>query len=199
MNVEGMTAAQLANMSMEQFNRLTMREAEQALTILNRAVTKSLRRAEKAGIGESPAIKALNESGGKIKTRGHDSLNAAKAEIKRASNFMNAKTRTVTGAKAHHKQVREWFELPKSATKEEINALDDAAQEIFKRLPADIAKSINISSTELIKDIFKRLQAGEDPKAIEDGIRNQYERIQAEEAAETARYERAFYNTSTLE
>ena len=202
MDVKGMTAGELANMTLEQFDRLNLRQAQDALTILNKAVNKSIKRAEDAGkvATQAPAYKALMEGGGKIRTRGYSGssgLNLAKAEIKRASDYLNMSTRTVRGAKAHHRQAAKYFGLPKTSTPEQVSEISKQIDSIMEEFPAEFANIIGQSYQMITKQISERLQKGNTPEEISDALQSQYERIKSGEIDMTQNYEKQLWTSFT--
>lgn len=202
MNVKGMTAGELSKMTLEQFENLNLKQAQEALTILNKAVTKSVRRAEAAGdiATQAPAYKSLMESGGKIKTRGYSGaggLNMAKAEIKRASDYLNMKTRTVTGAKAHNAQAARYFGLSPNTTPAEVTEISNEVNRILEEFPAEFYRTIKQSYQQVDKMIGERLQKGNTAEDIRNALREQYERVQAGELENVKNYEQSLWSEFT--
>ena len=87
-----------------------MRLSRADLAKLTQIVAKNVERRAKnvaKNVPESPALKALEQSGGaKIRTRGKD-LNELRSDFIRGVNFLQAKTSTVKGAKAFRSRMRE--------------------------------------------------------------------------------------------
>lgn len=87
---KGKSVNDILNMDYQVFNKLTEREMRQAVHQLSSAANKRLKVFEKAG-DSSPAIRYVNQSGGKFSTKGKN-LNALRSEYMRAKKFLESRT-----------------------------------------------------------------------------------------------------------
>lgn len=153
MDIKNMTAGEIASMSLEQFNRLTASEAKQALNKVRRAVNQRLRRLDAAIDYTSPARQQLKRSGG-----GSERLRAASAsrnanlsELKRGMDFLNSKTSTVTGARAHFNKAKEYLGLSDNATKEDIREAYEEFEKIQEEFGGLLNKEAGLEKYDVIK------------------------------------------------
>lgn len=101
--VSGMSVKDIVNMDLNTFEKLNESDMRKVVGRLVSAVNKRVRRFEEAGIN-SPAVQALNKSGGLLSTKGKN-LNELRKEYARARNFLNMETSTQVGFRRVQKQV----------------------------------------------------------------------------------------------
>ncbi len=102
--VSGMTVKDILNMDENIWNRLTAGELRQVTGRLVSAGNKRIRNLERQE-NSSPALRAVNRSGGKFSTRGKN-FSQLKSEFARAKNFLQQKTSTVKGWKKVKQETR---------------------------------------------------------------------------------------------
>ena len=119
----------LMDIGIEDFNKLTEPELREVVRKLNRTANQRLRRAEALGM-ETPATSAVKRSGGTFTTRGKN-LNQLRAEYRRVTDFLTAKTSTVRGFEQVKKETAE--SLKRSGVDIDPSKLDDTMR-IYERL-----------------------------------------------------------------
>lgn len=87
----------MSNMDISDIAKMSKAELSKITVVLGSAVNKRYKRLEQAG-QTTPASSVLEKTGGKISTKGK-SLNQIRREFKRAYNYMNDKTSTLSGYK----------------------------------------------------------------------------------------------------
>lgn len=182
MDVKKMTAGQLANMSLEQFNRLTAQEAKDALAIVRRSVNQRIRRLEAATDYSSPALEAMKKSGGKHLKPASSERNENLAELKRGIRFLHDKTATIKGSKQHFKESKEFLNLSDSANKDDVNEAYDTFHKAQQEFGGMLSKE---SGAERYNALKRKIgQWSEQEHSDEDiraAIKTFYEREQARE------------------
>lgn len=94
-DIKNKTPIQLANMDIKDFNRLTFEELKGTVQKMGKLVNRRLAQFEQLD-EESPAVSRIEESGGRIYTKGL-SLNQLRKEYVRARDFLKDHTSTVSG------------------------------------------------------------------------------------------------------
>lgn len=135
----GYTAKELQNISAADFNKLTNAQLKGALRTMQKATSQRKRRLEKSGVF-SDALQGFEERGG-IKTNLNNRV-AMQAELKRAIQFMNAKTSTIQGARASELQAREDIGLPKDTNKEIVKESWDIFHRLQEEHPHYLSKEV---------------------------------------------------------
>lgn len=161
----------MSNMDISDIAKMSKAELSKITVVLGSAVNKRYKRLEQAG-QTTPASNILKETGGKISTKGK-SLNQIRREFKRAYDYMNAKTSTLTGYK---KVVKETVGRIESKTGVKLSKAQASA--FFKLL--DKAKEIDPSkagytgdtNTSLYQELAERVKSGEDVENIERDLNN---------------------------
>ena len=135
----GYTAKELQNISAADFNKLTNVQLKGALRTMQKATSQRKRRLEKSGVF-SDALQGFEERGG-IKTNLNNRV-AMQAELKRAIQFMNAKTSTIQGARASELQAREDIGLPADSEKEIVKESWRMFHKLQEEYPNFLAKEV---------------------------------------------------------
>lgn len=153
MDVKNMTAGEIATMSLEQFNSLTASEAKEALNKVRRSVNQRIRRLDAAIDYTSPARQQLKRSGGGDEHLKPSSSNRNEnlSELKRGMDFLNSKTSTVTGAKAHFKKSKDYLGLSDDATKEDIRDAYETFEKIQEEFGGLLSKEAGLEKYDVIK------------------------------------------------
>ena len=102
--VEGKSVEDLLKTGSTYLKRLTESHLRQVVTRLSSAANKRLRRAEKAGAGNSPAIEKVKNSGGKFTGKGKDRA-GLEQEFIRLRDFFRDPTSTMEGWKRVQEQA----------------------------------------------------------------------------------------------
>jgi hypothetical protein len=102
--VEGKSVEDLLKTGSAYLKRLTESHLRQVVTRLSSAANKRLRRAEKAGAGNSPAIEKVKNSGGKFSGKGKDRA-GLEQEFIRLRDFFRDPTSTMEGWKRVQEQA----------------------------------------------------------------------------------------------
>lgn len=119
----------LMDIGIEDFNKMKEPELRQVVRQLNRTANQRLRRAEARGM-ETPATAAVKRSGGTFTTRGKN-LNQLRAEFRRVSDFLQAKTSTYRGFEQVKKETAE--SLQKSGVEIDPKKLDETMR-VYEKL-----------------------------------------------------------------
>lgn len=93
--VSGMSVTDITSMDIRDFNKLGLSDLRKVVGRLVSAVNKRVRRFETAGLS-TPALRALEQSGGMLSTKGKD-LNQLRTEYARARDFLNMETSSRKG------------------------------------------------------------------------------------------------------
>ena len=170
----GYTAKELQNISAADFNKLTNAQLKGALRTMQKATSQRKRRLEKSGVF-SDALQGFEERGG-IKTNLNNRV-AMQAELKRAIQFMNAKTSTIQGARASELQAREDIGLPKDADKEIVKESWDIFHRLQEEHPHYLSKEVMKGQRyRNVQDaIGKASRAGMSQEEISKTIHKMYE------------------------
>ena len=187
MDVKNMTAGQIANMSLEQFNKLTAAEAKQALAIVRRSVNQRIRRLNAGTDYSSPALEAMKRSGGERLKPASSSRSSNLSELKRGIDFLNNKTSTVKGSRAHFAQTKKDLGLSDKATAQNVKD----AYETFNRAKEEFGGMLSKESgaekyNALKQKIGEWSERGAEDEDIRAAIHTFYERAEANEAASAA-------------
>lgn len=187
MDVKNMTAGQLANMSLEQFNKLTAEEAKQALAIVRRSVNQRIRRLDAGTDYSSPALEAMKHSGGERLKAASSSRNENLSELKRGISFLNNKTSTVKGSRAHFAQTKKDLGLSDNASAEDVKEAYETFNKAKEEFGGMLSKESGAEKYEALKKkIGEWSEKGFSDEEIRAGIRTFYERAEANEAASAA-------------
>ena len=186
-----MKASDYQKITMEDFNRLSFQDAQDALKVLRKAVNQRVSRLKKSGT-PSPALRSFSE-GGKLKSGKGLTRNETLAEVKRAIDFMNAKTSTVKGAKQVQKKTLESLGLDPDTTPEE--ATD--AYDMFNKLKEEFPSILNEATggeyyASYKKRVGQMIQRGESYEAIREEMQKIYEEQQAAQMAAVREIESGF-------
>lgn len=173
MNIKEMTAKEIAEMSMEQFNKLTAKEAADALKKVRKSVNQRIRRmAERIDV-YSPAVKALEERGGLKAQRGLN-RNETLAELKFGMKFLNYKTSTVTGARQVQNRVRSDLGLSQTASDKEVASIYSMFHKLQEEYPTILTEAAGgITYAQNKKKIGRLIRNG----LNEEEIRKELEKI----------------------
>lgn len=93
--VKGRTASQIASMPIQEFNRMDEADMRRAVSTMASVANKRLRRFQAAG-ESSPAVRSVEESGGRFSVKGK-TLNELRSEFMRAKQFLESPTGTRSG------------------------------------------------------------------------------------------------------
>ena len=170
----GLTASELQNISAEAFSKLTNVQLKGALRTMQKATSQRKRRLEKSGFF-SDALQGFESRGG-IKTNLKTRV-AMQAELKRAIQFMNAKTSTITGAKTSEMQAREAIGLPPSASTETVKNTWDMFHRLQEEYPSFLSNEVmNKVRYRNVQDaIGKAYQHGATQEEISATVHKMYE------------------------
>lgn len=186
-----MKVSEIINMSLEDFNKLDLQSAKEALKSLNKAARQKVSRLEKAGVAkQSPAYRAFSEQG-VTSVRGLN-LNQLRAQIARTSDFLTAKTSNIKAVKQYVADITNRIGLPADASDEDIAE----AYEIFHRMqeanPALLTKAVG---AEFYSKALKRIGRGGSESDIRKDLQRMYEEEAEAEAEEQERMERSFFGS----
>lgn len=156
----------LLNMDFATFNSLSKEELRKAVTILDSAANKRLKRLEQAG-EKTPASTYIMKHGGKFSVKGKD-LNALKSEYMRVKNFLTAESSS----------LRNWRKIKQdviSKLEERRVTLDDEDYDEFFGAYEDLKKSSDIFKSRDMKylvfqEIDKRMEEGQTREDIVSDI-----------------------------
>ena len=187
MDVKNMTAAQIAAMSLEEFNSLTAAEAKQALAKVRRSVNQRLRRLHDELDYSSPALERMRKSGGEHLKPASKVRNENMAELKRGIDFLNMKTATVKGARQHFSQVKKDVGLSDSVGHEEAKDIYKKFHKLQEEYGGQLSKESGKEKYEALKRrIGKWSEEGLSDDEIKSRINTFYERSAAAEDATAA-------------
>ena len=174
----GYTAKELQNISAADFNKLTNAQLKGALRTMQKATSQRKRRLEKSGVF-SDALQGFEERGG-IKTNLNNRV-AMQAELKRAIQFMNAKTSTIQGARASELQSREALGLQADTDKETVRDTWDMFHRLQEEYPQYLSKETMKGQRyrNLQSAIGKASQRGATQEEISKTIKEMYEKAEA--------------------
>ena len=174
----GYTAKELQNISAADFNKLTNAQLKGALRTMQKATSQRKRRLEKSGVF-SDALQGFEERGG-IKTNLNNRV-AMQAELKRAIQFMNAKTSTIQGARASELQAREALGLQADTDKETVRDTWDMFHRLQEEYPQYLSKETMKGQRyrNLQSAIGKASQRGATQEEISKTIKEMYEKAEA--------------------
>jgi len=159
----------MSNMDISDIAKMSKAELSKITVVLGSAVNKRYKRLEESG-QVTPASNILKETGGKISVK-NKNLNQIRREFKRAYDYMNSKTSTLTGYK---KVVKET--VGRIETKTGVKLSKAQASAFFKLL--DKAKEVDPSKAgytgdtnmSLYQELAERVKAGEDAEDIEKNL-----------------------------
>lgn len=181
MDIKNMTAGQIANITMEDFNRLSAKEAADALKKVRKSVTQRISRLAKSDV-YSPAAESFKG----IKPQRGLSRNETLAELKKGINFLQSKTGTVTGARSVQNRIRNDLGLGTSASNEEVKDVYAAFHKLQEEYPGLLTEAAGgVRYAENKRKIGKMFREGRSLDEIRNEIENLYI-AQSREAAETA-------------
>lgn len=182
----GFTAKELQELSAAQFSKLTNAQLKGALRTMQKATSQRKRRLEKAGV-YSDALRGFNERGG-IKTDLKGRV-AMQAELKRAIQFMQSKTSTITGARESEAQARQDIGLPASAGTDTVADTWNMFHRLQEQYPGYLNKEMmNKRRYKNVQDaIGKAYNAGMSEEDIRDKVRGMYEAAERGNSREVSR------------
>ena len=187
MDVKNMTAGEIAKMDLDQFNRLTAAEAKQALAIVRRSVNQRERRLEKGTDYSSPALEAMKKSGGARLKPASSSRNENLSELKRGIDFLNNKTSTVKGSRAHFERTKKDLGLSENASAEDVKDAYDTFNKAKEEFGGMLSKESGAEKYDALKKrIGKWSEQGQSDEDIRAAIHEFYERAEADENASAA-------------
>lgn len=184
MKITGLSIQDILDMDWKEINKLSLEEMKKLSMRLNSAANKRLRRVEASGEERwSPAYQAVQQSGGDFSVKGKTTKAEIKAELQRAGSFLNAKTSSVRGTKAHkqkieklvkepaHKQKPQKMTTPEIPSQESAELTERSRKTLFNTLDrlreTNAAMVHNVGSDIIIKEIRKAQQ--------QKGNRNRYQ------------------------
>lgn len=186
MDIKNMTAGQIADMTLEEFNSLNAAEARQALAKVRRSVNQRIRRQKQALDYSSPAMEAMKRAGGRLKPAS-SSRNENLAELKRGMDFLKNKTSTVKGAKRHFNQTKKDLGLSEDATPEDVKKAYEQFHKAQEEYGGMLSKESGAERYKALKQkIAQWSQKGASDEDIRSAINTFYERAEAAEAAASA-------------
>lgn len=122
MDIKGLSIKDISNLEWTDVQKLTRKELASLTSRLVSATNKRLRRLEKSGLGESPALRSFKTRTGEerlsVKGKGHGQLQRVFTEAK---HFLNLKSSTVGGYKKVIKNIKETIQ---DKTGKDITELD---------------------------------------------------------------------------
>lgn len=164
-----MTLQEIIDMDIDAVMKLNRAE----LAKVTQTIAKNVERRSKSvakHFSQAPALRALEESGGKITTRGKN-LNELRKDFVRGVNFLTAKTSTVKGAKEYKSRMEEiatgGLPMTPSQEKEFWSAVNKVIEEAGGR---EIIRQYG--SDQIFEKIRVEVLMGEeiDPKRIIDAL-----------------------------
>lgn len=187
MDVKSMTAGQIADMSLEQFNRLTAAEAKQALATVRRAVNQRKRRLEAGTDYSSPALEAMKKSGGARLKPASANRNENLSELKRGINFLKSQTSTVRGSRKHFEQTRKNLGLSPNASAEDVRDAYETFNKAKEEFGGLLSKESGAEKYAALKQkIGEWSEAGRSDADIRSAIHEFYEQAEANAEASAA-------------
>lgn len=184
MDVKKLTAGQIADFTLEQFNSLTAAEAKQALAIVRRSVNQRLRRLHAELDYSSPALERMKNTGGEHLKAASANRNENLAELKRGIDFLNAKTATVKGARQHFAQVKKDLGLSADIGHEEAKDIYKRFHKLQEEFGGQLSRESGREKYEALKRrIGKWSEEGLSDEDIRSRINTFYERSTANEEA----------------
>lgn len=180
MNISKMTAGQIAEMSMEEFNSLTAKEARDALKKVRKSVNQRLDRLSKHDDVFSPAAKKL----GRLKPQTGMNRNQTLSELKRGINFLNSKTGTISGARTVQNRIKNDLGLSGDVSNEEIKDIYKSFHEIQEEFPSLLTEAAGgVRYAEIKRKVGKMFHDGKG----KDEIRAELKKIYQEKAEQAYR------------
>ena len=178
-----MTIKDLLDMDIRKLNKLTRAELSKIVTQLGSAANKRYKRLNSKNM-KTPAIKALKKSGGKISVRGKN-INQLRSEYIRATNFLRAKTSTISGAK----KVVKMFEkrIGGKLTVDQVKTFWNVYNRIAEYDPYFLRLYGSTNMQRFIRDEIIQ----EDAKEIDDLVKIALNRINAEYESNGENYDGA--------
>lgn len=166
-----MTINEILSLDDNEISRMTERELRGVVGDLRHAVNARYKTTSK--FWETPAVNGLKNSGGKITTRGKD-LNGLRAELARGRTFLNAKTSTVTGARAVVADVKKRLGITKKFSRSDYENFWNLYSRITELYSTALYGSVQIQH--LIADDFnKNLSFDDIFKNVVDRLVSDYE------------------------
>jgi len=169
-----MTIDQILNMDIHEFSKLSKSELRTATQKLADAANKRIKRAEAAGISDlSPAMKAIEKSGGRISTKGK-SMHGLQKEFQRAKKFLESKTSTITGYKQQQKEFTERISggEGQSMTAEQTKKFWESYNKYMEGHPGEMSK--RGGSTRVQERIYDMVMKGYDTGNINEILDKMY-------------------------
>lgn len=170
MNIKKMTAKEITEMTMEQFNKLTAKEAADALKKVRKAVNQRERRFEKATgfSNKQPSQKTI------LLPQKGLTRNETLAEVKKGIKYLTSKRTTITGFRNIQKRVRSDLGLPASATNAEVTDIYRMFHKLQEEFPTILTEAAGgITYAQNKKRIGRMIRNG----LSEEEIRNELEQI----------------------
>ena len=182
MDIKKMTAGQIANITMEDFNRLSAKEAANALKKIRKSVWQRVSRLSKSDV-YSPAVESLGKG---LKPQKGLNRNETLAELKKGIKFLQSKTGTVSGARNVQNKIRSDLGLDKNASNAEVKDVYAAFHKLQEEFPGILTEAAGGARyAENKRKIGRMFREGQSLDEIRNEIENLYI-AQSREAAETA-------------
>ena len=138
----------LKNLEYANIEKLTRNELAKVVQNLAKNVNRNYKSLKKSSIENTPATRGLENSGGKITTRGKNRNELVK-EFIRANQYIESKTGTVRNAKKVFNEMKKRLNLP-NLTSDDIKKIYGAYQDIKQRRPVEVR---NTGSSDIIKAV----------------------------------------------
>lgn len=185
-----MSAMQIANMSLEQFNKLTAEEAKIALSKVRKRVNERLRSLDKELDYSTPAIEALKKAHPEKKARlmpsasGKNARNENLSELKKGIDFLKNKTSFKQGGIQHFEKTRKYLGLSENATADEVKEIYKDFHKIQEEFGGVMNKESGAEKYAAVKAAYgKWREEGYTNEDVKSSIRKFYERSQADAEA----------------
>ena len=138
----------LKNMEYANIEKLTRNELAKVVQTIAKEVNRNYKSIKKSSIENTPATRGLENSGGKITTRGKNRNELVK-EFIRAKQYTESKTGTVRNATKVFNEMKKRLNMPE-LTSNDIKKIYGSYQDIKERNPVEIR---NTGSSDIIKAI----------------------------------------------
>ena len=189
MDIKNMSAMQIANMSLEQFNKLTAAEAKLALTKVRKRVNERLRSLNTLEYS-SPAVEALKKAHPEKEAKlrpASKSRNSNMAELYKGMSFLKDTTAVKKGAEAHFSKVKQDLGLSDNASKEDVKAAYETFHKVQQEHGGILNKETNAARySELKRAIVRWDSEGKTDGDIRKAITDFYEESESLEEATVA-------------
>lgn len=179
MDIKKMSAMQIANMSLEQFNKLTASEAKLALNKVRKRVNERLRSLDTLEYS-SPAVEALKKAHPEKKAKllpASKSRNSNMSELYKGMSFLKDTTAVKKGAEAHFQKVKQDLGLSDDASKDDVKDAYETFHKVQEEHGGILNKETNAERySELKKAIVRWDRAEKTDGEIRKAIKDFYEK-----------------------